>query len=311
MKGQSEGAGSAVKRVKVLQWERVLRRAPREEEDCIGWVSLFAWAEMIHPTAIVGSTVVVPEGCSVGPYSHIEDGVTLGAGCRVESHVVLRGGTRLGANVIIHAHAVIGGPPQDLGFDESIRSSVSIGEECVIREAVTVSRGSSEGSETVVGARSFLMAGSHVAHDCVLGERVILANLVMLAGHVHVGKFSFFGGSAGVHQFCRIGESVMVGGNASISLDLPPFTMVADRNRLAGLNLIGLKRRGFGRETIADLKCCFSAVYGGGVSPRAAAAGALEKNAPQTEEGRRFLQFFAAGKRGFARPRGGGRGDEE
>lgn len=260
---------------------------------------------MIHPTAIVDSSVTIPADCSVGPYSIIECDVSMESGCRIDGHVTLRSGTRLGKNVVVHPGAVLGGPPQDLGFDESIRSGVVIGEGTVIREGVTVSRSSREGAETRIGARCFLMAGSHVAHDCVLEEGVILANLVMLAGHVAVGLYSFLGGSAGIHQFCRIGESVMVGGNASITFDLPPFTMVADRNRMAGLNLIGLKRRKFDREAIADIKRCFAAVYATGASPRAAAAKAVEEGVATTPEGRRFLEFFEGGKRGFARPERG------
>ncbi|HLS29159.1 MAG TPA: acyl-ACP--UDP-N-acetylglucosamine O-acyltransferase, partial [Opitutales bacterium] len=165
-----------------------------------------------------------------------------------------------------------------------------------------VNRSSREGEATTVGSGSFLMACSHVGHDCVLGEKVVLANAVLLAGHVHVGSHSFLGGGAGIHQFCRIGESVMLGGNASITFDLPPFTMVADRNRLAGLNLIGLRRRGFSREVIAELKNCFSAVYHGGKKPREAAAAALEEGLATSEPGRAFLAFFAGGSRGFARP---------
>jgi UDP-N-acetylglucosamine acyltransferase len=263
-------------------------------------------APMIHPTAIVGPTVSVPEGCSIGPYSVIEDGVVLGDSCRIDSNVVVRSGTILGKNVAVHSGAVLGGAPQDLGFDAKIRSGVRIGDNTVIRETVTISRGSKEGAETLLGNGCFLMAGSHVAHDCVLGDRVVLANLVMLAGYVTIGKFSFLGGGAGIHQFCRVGESVMVGGNASISMDLAPFTIVADRNRMSGLNLVGLKRRGFTRETIADIKRCFAAVFGLGMSPRAAAATALEGGVARTPEGEAFLEFFRDGKRGFARPRRGG-----
>ncbi|MEX2381289.1 MAG: acyl-ACP--UDP-N-acetylglucosamine O-acyltransferase [Opitutales bacterium] len=257
---------------------------------------------MIHPTAIIGPSTTIPGDCEIGPYSILEDEVTLGAGCRIGPHVVLRKGTTLGEGVVVHAGAVLGGEPQDIGFDESIQSGVLVGPHTQIREMVTVSRSSKEGGQTVIGERCFLMAACHVAHDCALGERVVLANAALLAGHVQVGRFSFIGGSAGIHQFCRIGESVMLGGNAAITLDLPPFTMVADRNRLAGLNLVGLRRRGFSREAIADVKNCFSNVYRSGGNPRAAAAAAVEQQVAKTEEGSSFLRFFADGNRGFARP---------
>lgn len=257
---------------------------------------------MIHPTAIIGPTAKLPNNCEIGPYSIIEDGVTVGAGCRIGPHVVLRKGTKLGDGVVVHPGAVLGGEPQDVSFDPSIESGVWIGSQTMVRELVTVNRSSKAGEATVIGDHCFLMAASHVAHDCVLGERVVLANAVLLAGHVHVGSYSFFGGSAAVHQFCRVGENVMLGGNAAVTLDLPPYSMVADRNRLAGLNLVGLRRRGFSREVIADLKKCFAVVYHDKSNPRLAAAEALKQETARTEEGRSFLQFFAAGKRGFARP---------
>lgn len=260
---------------------------------------------MIHPTAIVGRTVTVPEDCEIGPYSILEEGVALGPGCRLGAHVVLRQGTLLGEGVVVHAGAVIGGEPQDLAFDRSIPSGVTIGDQVVIREAVTISRSTQAGGQTVVGPRCYLMATSHVAHDCKLAERVVLANATLLAGFVTVGKYTFIGGGAGVHQFCRIGESVMLGGNASISLDLPPFTIAADRNRLSGLNLVGLRRRGFAAEVVADLKRAFAAVYRSGGNLRQAAATALEGNLAVTPEGISFLRFFAEGKRGFARPERG------
>jgi UDP-N-acetylglucosamine acyltransferase len=260
---------------------------------------------MIHPTAIVGRTATVPEDCEIGPYSILEEGVALGPGCRLGAHVVLRQGTLLGEGVVVHAGAVIGGEPQDLAFDRSIPSGVTIGDQVVIREAVTINRSTRAGGQTVVGPRCYLMATSHVAHDCNLAERVVLANATLLAGFVAVGKYTFIGGGAGVHQFCRIGESVMLGGNASISLDLPPFTIAADRNRLSGLNLVGLRRRGFAAEVVADLKRAFAAVYRSGGNLRQAAATALEGNLAVTPEGISFLRFFAEGKRGFARPERG------
>lgn len=230
-----------------------------------------------------------------------------GAGCRIGPHVVIRRGTSLGERVVVHAGAVLGGEPQDTGFDPSVESGIIVGAHTQIRELVTVNRSSKKGERTVIGEHCFLMAAAHVAHDCVVGDRVVLANAALLAGHVHVGRYSFLGGSAGVHQFCRIGESVMLGGNAAITLDLPPFTMAADRNRLAGLNLIGLRRRGFSREVIAELKACFGSVYRRGGNPRASAAEAVERGVAKTAEGLSFLSFFAGGNRGFARP---GRGEE-
>ncbi len=145
------------------------------------------------------------------------------------------------------------------------------------------------------------MANSHAGHDCALGDDVVLANNVMLAGHVTVGSFSFVGGGAGIHQFCRIGDSVMVSGLARISRDLAPFTINAERDEVSGLNLVGLKRRGFSRESICELKTAFRAVYFGRGNIRELAVAALASGAYVTVEAKRFLEFFAGGKRGFAR----------
>jgi UDP-N-acetylglucosamine acyltransferase len=141
-----------------------------------------------------------------------------------------------------------------------------------------------------------------VGHDCVVGDDVVLATNVMLGGHVDVGNFTFFGGGAGAHQFSRIGESVMIAGLARVTQDLAPFLLVAERNVVSGLNLVGLKRRGFPREAIAEIKDCFREVFAAG-DPRKRAAARLAAGV-RTPEARRFLEFFAAGKRGFARPHG-------
>jgi UDP-N-acetylglucosamine acyltransferase len=235
----------------------------------------------IHPTAIV------------------EDGARLGANCSIHAHAVIRRHAVLGDGVVVHPFAVVGGDPQYIKFDPATESAVRIGAGCVLREHVTVNRAIHAGATTVVGERCYLMANAHVGHDCTVAEDVVLANNVMLAGHVEVGRFTFVGGGAGVHQFARVGESVMIAGLARITQDLAPFLLVAERNEVSGLNLVGLKRRGFPREAIAEIKACFAAVFAGG-DPRKLAAARLA--GAVTPEARRFLEFFAGGKRGFARP---------
>ena len=199
----------------------------------------------IHPTAIV------------------EDGAQLGVDCEIMAHAIVTRHAVLGDRVIVHPGAVIGGDPQYMKFDRTTPSFVRVGAGSVLRENVTVNRAIHAGEATVVGDRCFLMANSHAGHDCTLGDDVVLANNVMLAGHVSVGSFSFIGGGAGVHQFCRIGESVMISGLARISRDLAPFTINSERDEVSGLNLVGLKRRGFSREAIRELKEAFRAVYFG------------------------------------------------
>lgn len=224
----------------------------------------------------------------------------LGAGCVIHAYAVVRRGTVLGDGVAVHPFAVVGGDPNFLKFDPATPTGTRIGAGTVIREHASINRSIYAGKDTVVGARCYLMANAHVGHDCTVGDDVVLATNVMLGGHVEVGNFTFLGGGAGVHQFCRIGEGAMIAGLARITQDLAPFLLVAERNEVSGLNLVGLRRRGTARETIAELKDCFRAVFAGG-DPRKLAAARLAAGARSAEAGR-FLGFFAAGKRGFARP---------
>lgn len=240
----------------------------------------------------------------VHPLAVIEDGVVLGEGCVIMAGAVLRAGTELGVEVKVHSHAVLGGEPQDLRFDPATISWVRVGARTTIRECVTLNRATKPGGATTVGEDGFLMAGVHLGHDVQVGAGVVLANNVLLAGHVQVGDRSFLGGGAAVHQFCRIGEGAMVAGLARITLDVAPFTMVAERDEVIGLNLVGLKRRGLPRATMQQLKEMFRAVYGTPGNIRDVAA-ALAQGDGLADETRRFLAFFAAGKRGFARPRRG------
>lgn len=236
----------------------------------------------------------------IHPAAHVEPGAQLGAGCRIMSGAIVTQHAVLGDRVVVHPYAVVGGDPQYLKFDPATDSRVTVGEDTVIREHCTLNRSIYSGQATVVGARCLLMANAHVAHDCWVADDVVLANNAMLAGHVSVGAFSFVGGGAGIHQYCRIGDSVMVAGLARITRDLAPFTMVAERDEVVGLNLVGLKRRSYPREAIREIKELFRAVYFTAGNIREIAAGALEK--AQSAEARRFLEFFASGKRSFARP---------
>ncbi len=237
---------------------------------------------MIHPTAMV------------------EKGAQLGAECEIMAGAVITRHCRLGDRVVVHPYAVVGGDPQYLKFDRATLSSVDVGAGTVIREHVTINRSIHPGQATVVGARCFVMANAHVGHDCVVADDVVLANNAMLAGHVTVGAGTFVGGGAGIHQYCRIGEGVMVGGLARVTLDVPPYTMVAERDEIVGFNVVGLKRRGFARETIRELKAVFRAVYFTPGNIRTVAAALLATAV--SAEARRFLEFFTQGKRGTARP---------
>ncbi len=242
-------------------------------------------ATVIHPTAIV------------------EPGAQLGADCEIMAYAVVTKHCVLGDRVAVHPFAVIGGDPQYLKFDRASATGVTVGAGTVLREHVTINRSIYPGKATAIGENCFFMSGSHAAHDCEVGNHVVLANAALLAGHVGVGDHTFFGGGAAVHQFCRIGESVMVAGHASITRDVPHFTMVAERDEVIGFNAVGLRRRGFARAAIAELKTAFHEVYFTPGNIREVAAARRAAGAFDSAEAKRFLDFFAGGKRGFARAR--------
>jgi UDP-N-acetylglucosamine acyltransferase len=254
----------------------------------------------VHSTAIVDSSAQIGAGTTIGVGALIEANVKIGRNCQIEAYSIIRKHTRLGDGVKIDSFAVIGGDPQALGFDPVMVSHVEVGDRTIIREAVTVNRASAVGAKTVIAEDCFLMANSHVAHDCVLEVGVILANNAMIAGHVSVGEKTFVGGGAGIHQFCRIGAHCMIAGNASITADVPPYVMAAERSEAHGLNLIGLRRCQFEQSVIKDLKRCYRAVFfGGGNLKKKAESAACENEFGTTDPGAHFLKFFETGKRGF------------
>lgn len=257
---------------------------------------------LVHPTAIIDPEATVADDVEIGPYAIVEAGASVASGCKLAAHAVVRSGSILEEGVVVDSFAVIAGPPQDLSFDVSIQSAVSVGKGTVIREGVTIHRSTQEGGVTRIGANCLLMGNSHIAHDCQLGDKVILANNAMLAGHVHIGDGSFLGGGCGVHQYVNIGKLVMVAGNASITLDVPSYLMVAERSTITGLNLIGLKRSLPG-EAISDLRGCYKAVYMKAGDPAKLAKQVTAK----TAEGEQFLACFESSRRGrFSRSRAQG-----
>ena len=237
----------------------------------------------------------------IHPSAFVEPGAELGVEVEIMAGAVVTRWARLGDRAVVHPGAVIGGDPQYLKFDRATPSFVHVGAGTVVREHVTLNRSIHADQATTIGERCFFMAGSHAGHDCVVADDVILANQVLLAGHVSVGAHSFVGGGAAIHQFCRIGDVAMVAGLARITRDIAPFTMVAERDDVVGLNLVGIKRRGWPRETLREVKELYRALDLQGGSPRDAAAARLANT--QSPEARRFLEFFGGGKRGFCRAR--------
>ena len=243
---------------------------------------------------------------SVHPQAIVEDGAVLGAGCVIHAGALVTRHAVLGDGVVVHPYAVVGGDPQDLKFDPATRTVLRIGARTVIREHVTLHRATRPEGWTEVGADCYLMVGCPVAHDCRLGERVIMANAVLLAGHVQIGDGAFVGGGALVHQFTRVGEGAMVGGAARVARDLPPFSMVTERDEIVGLNVVGLRRRGLPRETLAELKRAFRAVNVAVGDMRQIAAAELAGGGYSSPEARRYLEFFGGSRRSFARARRAG-----
>lgn len=261
---------------------------------------------LIHKKAIVDPSAQIGEGSTIGPGAIIEADVKIGQKCRIAAYAILRERTILGDGVRIDSFAVIGGDPQSIGFDPAIESCVEIGDRTIIREAVTVSRGSKSGSKTLLGEDCFLMANSHVGHDCRIKEGVILVNNSMIAGHVHIGEKTFISGGVAIHQFCRIGAYCMISGNACVSLDVPHFVTTAERNQACGLNLVGLRRGHFESDVIADLKACYRKVFfGGGNLKKKAREAALASECGSSTSGARFLHFFEMSQRGCIRSKGG------
>jgi len=218
----------------------------------------------IHPSAVVEDGARLGADIDIGPFCHVGPQVTLGDGVRLVSHVSLAGDTLVGARTRIFPFASIGHPPQDLKYrGEPVR--LIIGDECLIREGVTMNPGTEGGgSVTIVGPRCVFLANAHVAHDCRLGEGVILSSNVMLAGHCQIGDFAIMSGGAAAHQFVRIGAHAFVGGLAGLEHDLIPFGMaLGNRAALAGLNVVGLKRRGFSHEAIHELRRAYKTLFGG------------------------------------------------
>jgi UDP-N-acetylglucosamine acyltransferase len=240
---------------------------------------------------------------SIHPTAIVEPGAQLGDGCIVHPGAIIKSGAILGERVAVHPYAVVGGDPQVLRFDPATATGVRVGAGTIIREYVTINRSTEKGGHTVVGADTLLMACSHVAHDSVVGDNVVIANAVLVAGHVLIGNHAVLGGGSAYHQFCRVGEGAIVGGLSRITRDIPPFVMAAERDEVAGLNLIGLRRRGVPREAIIELKEAFRLVYFKTGNIRELAAKALADRSFTSAEVVRFLEFITAGTRGIARSR--------
>lgn len=262
----------------------------------------------IHPTALVDPKAELDENVAVGAYALIGAGVTIGAGTEVGAHCVIEGPTVIGRDNRIHAHAVLGGAPQDMKY-RGEPTALHIGDRNTIREFCTFNRGTVQDvGITRLGDDNWVMAYVHLAHDVQVGSHAILANNATLAGHVHVGDWVIVGGLTGIHQFCHVGAHAMTGFQSHVSQDVPPFMMVSG-NPLGvhGFNVEGLRRRGFSRERIAQVKQIHRLLYRDGLTleqarQRIEALQPGEAADPLAQaDVRLVLDFLASSTRGIAR----------
>ena len=216
----------------------------------------------IHPSSVIEPGAKIGAEVAIGPFCHIGPDVTIGDGVELVSHVAIHGRTTIGARTRIFPFASIGHQPQDLKFHGE-PSTLDIGADCLIREGVTMNPGTEGGGlKTIVGDKCAFLANAHVAHDCIIGSNCVFSNNVMLAGHTRVGHFVIMGGGSALHQFVRVGDHAFVGGLAGVENDVIPYGMaLGNRAYLAGLNLVGLKRRGFSRESIHDLRRAYRLLF--------------------------------------------------
>ncbi|MFZ1990574.1 MAG: acyl-ACP--UDP-N-acetylglucosamine O-acyltransferase [Alphaproteobacteria bacterium] len=260
----------------------------------------------IHSTAIVEAGARLGDGVKIGPYCVIGPQASIGERAELISHITVSGRTSLGADCVVHPFAALGGPPQHTRYKgEDV--ALNIGARCVIREHVTMNTGTPFGrGSTDIGDDCFFMIGSHVAHDCVIGHHVTFTNNVVVGGHVEVGNHAMIGGNSAVHQFARIGDHAFVGGMTGLENDLIPYgSCMGDRAELAGLNVVGLKRRGFSRAAIHKIRAACKVLFGdsGTLDARLSRVAEQFADVPEAME---IVRFIRAGThRSLCLPRPG------
>lgn len=253
---------------------------------------------MISPLAYIHPEAVIGEGCEIGPFCYIDKNVIIGANNHLMNSVTVLSGSRIGCGNTIFPGAVIGAVPQDLKF-QGEETTAEVGDNNKIRENVTINRGTAAKGKTVVGSNNLLMEGMHVAHDVVVGNGCIIGNTTKLAGEVVVDDYAIISACVLVHQFCHVGSYVMVGGGTRTGQDIPPFTMAA-REPVAycGLNLVGLRRRGFSRELIDNIHTAYRLLYQRG-KLREECITEIKETVPMSPEIEYILDFVQNSKRGI------------
>ncbi|HEY4716226.1 MAG TPA: acyl-ACP--UDP-N-acetylglucosamine O-acyltransferase [bacterium] len=259
----------------------------------------------VHSTAVVHPKAEIGEGVVIGPYAVIGPEVTILNGTLIGSHAVIDGVVRIGKNNRISPFVSIGQPPQDIKYANE-QTEVLIGDNNIIREYATIHRATTKADmKTEIGSNNFIMAYSHIAHDCKIGNNVVMANNASLAGHVIINDYAILGGLVGLHQFVRVGESAFLGAGTLSSLDIPPYTLVAgkgtgNRAKLFGLNVVGLRRRGFSKDTIEKIKKAYRILFQSSFLMKTA----IEKVRSELSECMQIepiLRFIETTKRGICR----------
>lgn len=256
---------------------------------------------MIHETAIVHPKSEIGENVEIGAFSIIRENVTIDSGTKIGPHVVIDPFVDIGADCNIFQYAAIGAEPQAVKFSGE-ETYVKIGRGNIIREFVTIHRGTAEGGGvTIVGEENLIMAYSHIAHDCKLGKNIVLSNNATLAGHIVIGDHATVGGLVAIHQFVRVGDYAFIGGKTGVVKDIPPYMIAAgERATLHGLNLVGLKRRGFSRDTLSKLKKAYRLIFRIGLTQNEA----IERVAAEVEqvpEVVSLIEFIKSSERGITR----------
>lgn len=264
----------------------------------------------VHPTAIVDPTARLAEDVTIGPYCQVEGDVEIGPGTTLRSHAVIRRFTRLGAGNLVDPFCVLGGLPQDLGFDRGTETYLHIGDHNVFREAVTISRATQPGGATAVGSHTYWMANSHAGHDATIEDQAILVNNTAVAGHSTLHRRAILSGGTMSHQFTWIGELVITQGQTRISMHVPPYVMVAELNNVVGLNTVGLRRaRDLTDEDRRQIREAFRTTYRRGKTPAKALADMdqWEDMTPAAAKFREFIRKVLAAegryRRGLCPPR--------
>ena len=245
----------------------------------------------VHPEAVIGSNVVIE------PFATIQKDVVIGDGCWIGPNAVICEGARLGKNVKVFPGASVSSIPQDLKFAGE-KTETFIGDNTVIRESVTISRGTIDKHKTVIGNNCLLMAYVHIAHDCIIGNNCIFANAVQVAGHVTIEDWAIIGGASALHQFVRVGAHVMLSGGSLVRKDVPPYTKAArEPLTYAGINSVGLRRRGFSTEKISEIQEVYRYIFLKGLN-NSKALDAVEKDLPSSAERDYIVNFIRSSERG-------------